>query len=343
MNHGIMSAMNPISSLRPTVLALLLCVSVSPVRARPAVTATQPASEAAIIAPAVIECPAWARETVPAWLEPYRGKRGLPDPYPQQKEPIGEKTAGIDLWQANHFIVYRPETAEYLYHEYTSLQVPYRRGLVPMCEKIVAKCTAGLTGDREKALALLSRAMPELLTHPGIPPYGPVPPWNRGCSEERLLDSGLGWCNEQARVFVRLCQVAGIPARMIFLFYADRKSGHVVSEFYADGRWSMADSSWGCVFPAANGHLMSAAECHEDRHAQRVGQAYLRRIEEILRYSDEFLVGRRFKHVDDPQERARLTAEMAQRKRESLRAATADEMGEPLWVFGVQNLPMPEE
>ena len=64
-----------------------------------------------------------------------------------------------------------------------------------------------------------------------------------------LLKSGAGWCNEQAHVFVRLCQVADIPAHMVFLFYADNRSGHVVAEFHADGRWAMADTSWLCVFP----------------------------------------------------------------------------------------------
>ncbi len=287
------------------------------------------------------ECPAWAKETVPVWVQPYRGRYGLPMPYPQQKDPLGGCTAGIDLWQANHFIAYRPETSRYLYESYTPTAVQYTKGALPLCEKIVAEYTAGLATNREKALALLTRAIPERIAHPSIPPYGPDCPPDRALGEEDLLKSGVGWCNEQARVFVRLCQVAGIPARMIFLFYADRKSGHVVSEFYADGRWCMADSSWGCVFPADDGGLMSAAECHEDANKLRVGEGYVRRIRDILACSDEMLIGRRYLDVADAQERARRTAEAAKGARDSLRSRTASQMGGELWAFGVMNLPLP--
>jgi hypothetical protein len=38
---------------------------------------------------------------------------------------------------------------------------------------------------------------------------------NRNLDDEALLASGCGWRNEQARVFIRLCQVNGIPARML--------------------------------------------------------------------------------------------------------------------------------
>ena len=290
----------------------------------------------------VIECPAWAKETVPVWVQPYLGKYGLPMPHPQQKAALGNCTAGIDMWQANHFVGYREETARYLYETYTPTTVQYRPGTLPLCEKIVAQYTAGLTTDRERALALLTRAVPELIAHPSIPPYSLDCPPDRALGEEDLLRSGMGWCNEQARVFARLCQVAGIPARLIFVFYRP-PDGHVIAEFYADGRWCMADSSWGCVFPASDGHLMSAAECFADAASKhRVQEAYLARARDLVSESDELLVGRRYLGLTDAAERARKTAEHGEDLRRRLRSGEAvGKLGENLWAFGVMNLPLP--
>jgi hypothetical protein len=290
----------------------------------------------------VIECPAWAKETVPVWVQPYRGKYGLPAPYRHQKKGLGGCTAGIDMWQANHFVGYCPQTAKYLYEDYTPLKVDYVKGALPYCEQIVAKYTAGLKTDREKALALLKRAIPENMGHPCILPYSKDVRPDRAMTEDELLKSGLGWCNEQARVFTRLCQIAGIPSRVIFLFYSDM-DGHVISEFYADGRWCMADSSWGAVFPGADGKLMSASQCHADVASKRlVQEAYVARARELVSVSDEFLVGMRYKDVSDPVERAKKIADNIRGLRENLQSGKqAGKLGDNLWAFGVINLPSP--
>jgi hypothetical protein len=287
------------------------------------------------------QCPQRVRETVPAEVRPYLGRFGLPDPFRHQKELIGDVTAGIDLWQANHFVAYRHETAKYLYTDYTPLSVHYRTGTLPSYEKIVAQQTAGLTNDRDKAIALLKIVPEKLVLHPGIVPMGPQTPKGRGLDDEALLASGQAWCNEQARVFVRLCQVAGIPARLIYLFYSTPPSGHVIAEFYADGRWSMADASYLCVFPGVDGRLMSAAECHGPGK-MRTGETYFRRLQEMTTYSDERMVGAKFPPQADQSQRSKRVAECAAGMRKEYRAQTPKALAEQLWVFGVMNCPLPQ-
>lgn len=235
--------------------------------------------------------PPWAKEGLPEAVRPFVARAGLPEAWQQKikKGPLGSAVAGVDRYHANHFVVYRPETAEFLYRDYTPTEVGYRAGTLPAYEKVVARHTAGRSSAREKAAALLA-AMPEILKHPTVPPCGPPVRADRGLLDEPLLASGGGFCNEQARVFVRLCQVAGIPARLVFLFYADHRTGHTIAEFYVDGRWSMADTSWFCLFPAEDGHFLSAAEAHDDgpNHA-RVQAVYRRRFEELLKLTDEQL------------------------------------------------------
>ncbi len=48
---------------------------------------------------------------------------GPPEPLHSQPDPIGVGTWGVDYWQADNFIVYRPETADDLYKEYTPVRV----------------------------------------------------------------------------------------------------------------------------------------------------------------------------------------------------------------------------
>ncbi len=163
--------------------------------------------------------------------------------------------------------------------------------------------------------------MPALLRHPALPPYKSLRV-DRNLDEEQLVRSGEAWCSEQARVFVRLCQVAGIPARMVYLFYADNKNGHTIAEFHADGRWSMADATYFCAFPAADdGHLMSAAEAQEPGPKARDGvrAAYSQSFANLLAMSDAEMGG------------AAVRQEMIARQ----------ELVCTLGVFGVLNYPLP--
>ena len=226
--------------------------------------------------------PPWVKVDLPAWVEPYVRKLFV------------EGVAGIDRYHAYSSVPYCEETAKYLYEQYTPITVDYKNSTLPAYEKLVQKHVSHLNSDREKAVHLLTKVVPVVAKHPTIPPCGEFIPGNRGLSDEELLVSGDAWCNEQSRVFVRLCQAAGIPARMIFLNYSEKaaqESGlaaHVISEFYTEGRWSMADPTFSVVFPHPDGHLMSAAECHDGGEGQVLAQKhYENRLKEIYKSEDK--------------------------------------------------------
>jgi hypothetical protein len=271
------------------------------------------------------DTPPGCRETVPPEIRPFLGKNGLGSPWGDKPGPLASGVKGIDRYQANHFVVYRPETAAYIYGGYTPTKVAPIPGALPEYEAAVGKYTAGCTTDTEKAVALLTKAMPALTKHPTMPPCGPRVSPGRGLDDGPLLSSGLAWCNEQARVFARLCEVAGIPARIVHLFFANKKEGHTIAEFYADGRWAMADASWFTVFPAADGRLLSAAECHDRAEGQRAaGLAYRRRMEALVALPD----GQLF--PESPAKGAEFRAAML--------AKTAQAWSDELDLFGVMNI-----
>ncbi len=75
--------------------------------------------------------PAWVRHDLPERIKPHVGKRGLPDPWPQGPDLGAGELVGVDLWQANNFVVHRAETTEFLYGEYTPTKVDYKGGRFP--------------------------------------------------------------------------------------------------------------------------------------------------------------------------------------------------------------------
>lgn len=235
------------------------------------------------------DCPAWARHAVPPEMQLFRGRNGMPPAYRRRTYALGMAVKGVDRYHANQFITYRPETSRYLYESYTPLNVDYQSGLLPEYEKLATLLTAGCNTQTSAAVALLRGAC-DRVKHPQMPPCGVAVAPDRALDDEALLASGAGWCNEQTRVFVRLCQVREIPARLVHLFYSDGCTGHCIAEFYAYGRWCMADVSWACVFPDENGLLQSAATCHDGASGQlRCGLAYKARFDELCALSDEAL------------------------------------------------------
>jgi len=285
------------------------------------------------------DCPAWAKEELPPSILPYRGRNGMPSPFKERTYPLAMSVRGVDRYHANQFVMYRPETARYLYTDYTPLEVRYRPGLLPTYEKLAAEITTPDQSPLEKAVSLLIHGASRL-RHPHMPPYGPEVRPDRNCDDESLLQSGVGPCNEQARVFIRLCQVCGIPARVIQLFYSDTKSGHCIAEFYAEGEWRMADASWFCVFPNANGQLLSAKECHDRGEGQKcAGLAYFQRIQELLAFSPEAL-GLEEKFVSDQGEPNHL-GETNIQNWTRISAQSAQTLATELHCFGVMNYPLP--
>jgi transglutaminase-like putative cysteine protease len=270
-------------------------------------------------------CPDWAKERLPDWVLPYVGLNGTPEAWRPKGKPFGAYVESIDRYQANWFIYYGPQTADYLYGAYTPLKVDYKPGTLPGYEAILAKYTAGCTSDTQKAVTLL-KAMPEFFRHPSMPPLGPSVKANRGLDDEELLATGCGFCNEQARVFIRLCQIAGIQARMLHLF----NQAHTVAEFYADGRWALADASNFFVVPDKQGRLLSAAQCHDRGEGQRLyAEVKERRLQELAKLSDEEL--------------ARGDAARAAKYRAQYEKPLADELAVRDIGFGVVNYPLPTQ
>lgn len=277
------------------------------------------------------DCPSWAKEDPPAVLLPFRGRNGL-HRLPGRTfktEPLATNVRGLDRYHANQFLVYHPDTADFLYDAYTPRTLQYRPGTLPAYEALAAEVTTGCVTETETVRALLEKGATRV-RHPYGPPCGPIVGSDRNLDDEALLRSGAGWCNEQARVFIRLCQVCGIPARIVQLFYSDMTTGHCIAECFADGRWCMADCSCFILFPDAGGRLQSAAECHDGGEGQlRCGRTYRRRMRALLALSDAEL------NFANPADNVRWRTKISrENESDEIRAAK-------MLHFGIVNYPLP--
>ncbi len=142
-----------------------------------------------------------------------------------------DTSGGVDVEIVESQLGLCEKTAEHIYSDFTPLEIRYRPGSRPQLEKVVAEATRPGMSERETVFALLRRCRDN--RHRGLA----SPNLFYGGSEEELLKRGAHMCNEIARVFVCLCQVAGIPARV----HSSHITGHMMAEVYVDGRWAWAD------------------------------------------------------------------------------------------------------
>ena len=70
-----------------------------------------------------------------------------------------------------------------------------------------------------------------------------------GGTEEQIIARGSDWCTDVVRVACAMCQVAGVPARLVSLFnLSQAHSGHDIIEVFSEGVWGAADPLNGLVY-----------------------------------------------------------------------------------------------
>ena len=141
---------------------------------------------------------------------------------------------GVDVEVLENFLLLNGKSAEYIYSEFTPLVSKYIPGTRPLLENVLSEIMEPDMSDREKALTIMRRCRDNRdNARSAIAFYGG--------NEEELIKRGAIMCNEISRVFVCLCQIAGLPARLM----GAHISGHMMSEVYIDGKWMWVDSMKG--------------------------------------------------------------------------------------------------
>jgi transglutaminase-like putative cysteine protease len=180
-------------------------------------------------------------------VTPFVG-RGFPGRLDSLIAGVGVK--GIDREQTLSQVRLCPETERFLYEgDFSPRRIRFETARRPELERIAA----GLDGRTPLARVRQASAwVAQHVRHPHL--VGDVAP-DRALTEEGLIASGVGWCNEQTRVFIALCEVMGIPGRVCFIYQPEPVSGHTCAEVCLEGRWAYVDVTFGVTVTLPDGRL----------------------------------------------------------------------------------------
>jgi len=189
-----------------------------------------------------------------AELMPDEGTRRGFAAYLERIYGVYGEDGGVDIEILAGQLALTPQTRAYLYEgDFTPPEIPYVRGSRPLLEQTVAEVVSPAMSARETALALMRRCRDN--RDRGLRGGN----WFGG-SEEELLKRGAIMCNEISRVFVCLCQIAGLRARVVCAHI----SGHMMAEVEVDGGWWWMDSMQGLCCLGDDGRPASAWDLWQD-------------------------------------------------------------------------------
>jgi len=167
-----------------------------------------------------------------------------------------------------------PETASYLYNKYTSTEIKVRQPL-PELKDALSHAIAGCKTEEEcvEGIARFTSGLADNFD------WYDLESMIVGGTEEEIIARGSDWCVDVARVACVLCQLAGLPARLVYLFnMVEAHCGHSLIEAYRDGIWGTVDSSTLVIYRHKNGRPASTWDLMNDpklieAHARK-GAAY---------------------------------------------------------------------
>jgi len=127
-----------------------------------------------------------------------------------------------------------------------------------MCYYIAHNVTLHSKGFEDKVVALRD------FVHENIHPLEGYHNRLDTVATEKLI-SGIGWCDQQARVFIQLARSIGIKSRLLFLRSESGDSPHSVAEAFApDNRWIIVDPMFRLDLLTKSGKLASQDDIRND-------------------------------------------------------------------------------
>jgi len=165
-------------------------------------------------------------------------------------------TGTVDFQLRRELVVLCPQTTQLLYRSCTPERTSYVAGSRPELERVVSGATSQAEAPADKALALMRfcrDAHQEAGREPSHDDYV------YGGTEEQLIAKGEWLCEGLSRLYVPLCEVAGIPGRILYHVIG----GHVTAEVFV-GTWAYVDPRMGVYFRKPDGGFASAWDLIND-------------------------------------------------------------------------------
>ena len=193
-------------------------------------------------------------------LSPFTGIGAFGPAYEAMLEQDTHAPDSVDRVLMSSMVRLSEETATHLYGSLTSLEMHYIKGSRAVLEGLLSSIL-GQNTEPEGKLAAIAEFTRSLGTH-APEDLGEM---RFGGTEEEIIHRGSGWCTDVARAACVLCQIAGLPTRMVYLYdLSHAYCGHVIIEVFRGGRWGAVDSSTGIIYRTTAGHPASVWELMND-------------------------------------------------------------------------------
>lgn len=152
----------------------------------------------------------------------------------------------VEFQLREKFVRLCPETVGFLYSHFTPLRTRYSSGARPVLESHVHRITRYCKSDREKLLSIMRYVRDLHRRVDGKQLFF-------GGTEEELIKKGEWLCECLGRLMVSLCEIAGIPGRLVMHVVG----GHITTELYVEGGWAYVDPRCGVYFEKDDGRIAS--------------------------------------------------------------------------------------
>ena len=184
-------------------------------------------------------------------LTPYTGPGQFGPAYRRMLEQDCHAPGSVDRVLLERMVRICAETAAHLYGGFTPTTLHYAQGSRPGLERLVA----GLVDPVDVVDAVVSVCAGIARSAPAGIDF-PI-----GGTEEQIIARGTDWCTDLVRVACVLCQVAGVPARIIYLADTGRAySGHAIIEAHRSGVWGAVDPLGGVIYRHPDGRSATTWE-----------------------------------------------------------------------------------
>jgi transglutaminase-like putative cysteine protease len=185
-----------------------------------------------------------------AILDAHRGPRPFGPAYARMFEEDVHAAGSVDRWLLDRMVWLCAETAPILYRAPVPGHSAYRAGTRPVLEALLPP---GLPSAPPAAkVRAVVGACARIVRAADAPGPATLDDLRFGGAEEDIASRGSDWCTDVARVACRLCQVAGLPARLVILADTGAAySGHAIIEAWRDGRWGAIDPVTAVVYEEA--------------------------------------------------------------------------------------------
>ncbi|MDO9538346.1 MAG: transglutaminase domain-containing protein [Thermoplasmata archaeon] len=188
-------------------------------------------------------------------IDKYKGINQFGLAYKIMFENDSHAPGSVDRVLMENMVRLNSDTVDYLYSDYTSLKSNYVKGTKPILEQLVGKMIDEKPNESIiERIALFTSQLQDKCP-------GDLDLLMVGGIEEELIQHGTDWCTDIARVACALFQVAGVPARLVYLVNLDLPySGHVINEVFRENKWGAVDTTTNVIYLNADNKPASLKE-----------------------------------------------------------------------------------